>query len=58
MSARVLSTPPGRELQCSAPVGVFPDDPFFRIQAEEGWEFAREEASADACGHVVAGHFA
>jgi hypothetical protein len=58
MAAGVFSTLRGREPQSPAPVGGFPDDPFVRIQAEEGWEFARAEAGADACGHIVVGHFA
>ena len=56
--AGVFSTLRGLQSQDSTPVRGFPDAPFFEIQAEEGWEFARAKASADACGHVVAGHFA
>lgn len=57
MAAGVFSTPRGRESQRPTPMRGFPDTPFFGIQAEEGWEFAGAKASADACRHVVAGHF-
>jgi len=53
----VFSSLRSRESQDSAPMGGFPYVPFFGIQAEEGREFAWDEAGADACGHVVAGHF-